>query len=327
MSFSEDQKIRSIIVIPTIRERYIQAFLEAWHQEFLEHKIFVIEDNPTRTFQIDQPNVTHYSWEDIQEELGEKSWIIPRHTDCIRSFGYYKAYQEQPDMIVTLDDDCYPIQSGFLKEHYMRLTSNAESIAWISTIDGMKPRGVPYHRLQRVNECVLNHGLWRKIPDLDAITQLSNFKGEDIENIQQVIPKGTYFPMCGMNIAFKPKVVPALYFLLMGKDYQFDRFGDIWAGILHKKICDHLGYAITSGSPCVEHKRGSNVLSNLEKETPGLEVNEFFWEKVDCVTLTEGNFRDCYRELAEKLPLDGDYWDELKTAMKEWVSLFPEASE
>ena len=315
--------MRAVIVVPTIREECIHDFLEAWRDEFANHQIIVVEDNPTRTFKIEQSNVAHYAWEEIDRELGEKAWIIPRRTDCIRSFGFYKAYQEQPDMVVTLDDDCYPAQPDFLATHYTRLKI-ANSEAWVSTGDGIKPRGIPYYQTQRRNECVLNHGLWLDIPDFDAVTQLVNSRHQgEFLGKEQTIPKGMYFPMCGMNIAFKPKVIPALYFLLMGKDYPFDRFGDIWAGIFLKKISDHLGYAINSGSPSVTHKRASNVWANLKKEVPGLEVNESLWEQLDSVILTKENFGACYGELAEKLPMKGEYWDKLKVAMREWVNLFP----
>ncbi len=314
--------MRVIIVVPTIREECIQEFLEVWKNEFANHQIIIVEDNPISTFKIGRPNVIHYAWEDIDRELGDKAWIIPRRTDCIRSFACYKAYQKQPDMVVTLDDDCYPGQPDFLSTHYAKLKiGNSE--AWVSTGDGIKPRGIPYYQTQRVNECVLNHGLWQNNPDFDAMTQLVNHRlQEEFIGKDQTIPKGMYFPMCGMNLAFKPEVIPALYFLLMGEGYPFDRFGDIWAGIFLKKICDHLGYAINSGSPSVTHKKGSDVWTNLRKEIPALEENESLWKRVDSVILTKGNFRECYQELAEKLPMKGEYWDKLKVAMREWGSLF-----
>jgi hypothetical protein len=128
--------------------------------------------------------------------------------------------------------------------------------------------------------------------------------------------------MCGMNVAFRPEVVPAFYFLLMGRDYEYDRFGDIWAGILVKKICDHLGYAVHSGEPAVSHQRASNVWANLRKEAPGLEVNESFWQAVDRVVLTKTTFGSCYAELANGLDIEGDYWDKLRRAMGMWAGLF-----
>jgi Reversibly glycosylated polypeptide len=100
--------MKAAIVVPTIREKNIIDFLSAWSEEFSTHDVVVVEDNPEKSFEISGPNIRHFCWSDIDEELGRESWIIPRRTDCIRSFGYLKALDTAPDMIVTLDDDCYP---------------------------------------------------------------------------------------------------------------------------------------------------------------------------------------------------------------------------
>jgi len=318
--------MRVTVVVPTIREKNIVDFLDAWRAELSGAQILVVEDNPERTFDIRGDQVHHYCWEDIDRELGSQSWIIPRRTDCVRSFGYYLAYRTQPDMIVTLDDDCYPDPnfSGFLERHWARL-QNASDMAWVSSVEQTVPRGVPYFERERCATVALNHGLWNNIPDYDAPTQLLAARVPmPIEWQNKTIPRGKYFPMCGMNIAWRPDLTPALYFLLMGQGYPYDRFGDIWAGIFVKRICDHLGFAVNSGEPAISHQRASNVWANLRKEAPGLEVNERLWTAVDEVVLTGEDFGSCYQELADKLPLDGDYWNQLKCAMRGWCELFEE---
>ncbi len=314
--------MKVFIVVPTIRENCITDFLSAWQSEFKDLTVIVVEDNPQKTFNIKHYNVLHYCWLDIDNELGENSWIIPRRTDCVRSFGYYKAYKLGADIIITLDDDCYPVNGNFVKTHINRLTTGNEN-AWVSSLENLIPRGVPYYNLNRINECVLNHGLWEGIADYDAITQLTieRQKNEPVW-IDKTIPVGKYFPMCGMNISWKRELTPAMYFLLMGRDYEFDRFGDIWCGIISKKIIDHLGYAVNSGSPAILHKRASNVWQNLKKELPGLPVNEEFWTVVDNIKITSDSFKGCYLEIAENLEMEGEYWAKLKTAMKIWANLF-----
>ena len=324
--------MKTTIVVPTIREEFILAFLDAWREPFSQSHIIIVEDNPLRTIDFGkEPNVTHYAWADIDRELGTDSWIIPRRTDCIRSFGYFKAWQERPDMIVTLDDDCYPSDGRggeFLDHHRQRLFATGRSEAWQTSAKDIATRGVPYYSLAREWPVVVNHGMWLGVPDYDAPSQLvrSRLAGSfAFEN--QTIPTGKYFPMCGMNLAFRADVVPALYFLLMGRDYEYDRFGDIWAGIFVKKICDHLGYAIHSGEPAVSHQRASNVWANLRKEAAALEMNESLWQAVDQVVLTGTTFGDCYQELADKLPLEGDYWTRLRRAMAVWRHLFDDQGE
>lgn len=324
MDKTEKESLHSIIVVPTIRELSIEKFLEEWEDEFRDSKIIIVEDNPEKSFDLNHPNVDHYAWEDIERDLGEDAWIIPRRTDCIRSFGYWKAYQEQPDLILTLDDDCYPHDQDFIANHVERLSVGLDS-AWIKTGSGPITRGFPYFNTARQGRCVLNHGMWTKVPDYDAPTQLAVSRlSRTFEPTQQTIPKGKYFPMCGMNVALRPEIVPAFYFLLMGAGYDYDRMGDIWAGIFVKKICDHLDFAVNSGTPLVEHSRASNVWSNLRKEAPTLPVNEDLWLAVDKVVLTNTTIKACYQELAEGLEMEGEYWEKLRRAMLIWAELFPD---
>jgi hypothetical protein len=318
--------MRAGVVVPTIRGNNITEFLRNWENEFSDHLVIVIEDNPEKTFEVPGENVCHFCWRDIDSALGHDAWIIPRRTDCVRSFGYLKAYEEGVDMIVTLDDDCYPNGSDFLRQHYEKLSCRTNQCAWVSTGRGLPPRGMPYYHQDREVQCVINHGLWSTVPDLDAVTQVVNARlNQKFEPVEQVIPRGMFFPMCGMNLAFKPYMAPAMYFLLMGKDWPFDRFGDIWCGIFAKRICDHLGFAVCSGRPQIDHRRASNVWTNLRKESSTYEANETLWRAVDSVVLTKGCIRECYQELSDKLPLVGEYWNQLRTAMNIWADLFPKS--
>jgi len=308
-----------IIVVPTIREESIKRFLKAWESEFANHQIIVVEDNPKKTFKINQPNLTHYAWDDIDNDLGKDSWIIPRRTDCIRSYGIYKAYQMGVDNTLTLDDDCYPLDKDFVDTHLAHL--NTPTSRWVWTTRRIKSRGVPFRNLG-MRETVINMGFWRGAADLDAPTQLV-LGPRDLEpQLLRPVSPDTYFPMCGMNLSFKTYAAPMMYWLLMGRDYEYDRFGDIWCGLFAKKICDHLGLGITAGVPAVKHERASNVWVNLKKEQAGLEVNETLWETIDNIKLTEMTILTCYREVARKLPLEGEYWDKVKEAMRIWINLF-----
>lgn len=47
----------------------------------------------------------------------------------------------------------------------------------------------------------------------------------------RTIPKGTFFPMCGMNLAFNRELIgPAMYFGLMGYGQPVGCYYDMWAG-------------------------------------------------------------------------------------------------
>ncbi|AQK65024.1 putative UDP-arabinopyranose mutase 5 [Zea mays] len=66
-------------------------------------------------------------------------------------------------------------------------------------------RGYPYSLREGV-PTVVSHELWLNIPDCDAPTQLVKPLERNTRYVDAIltIPKGTLFPMCGMNLAFDP---------------------------------------------------------------------------------------------------------------------------
>jgi len=323
-----------VVVVPTIREASIREFLAAWQWPC---PVIVVEDNPTRTFPISSPNVTHVAWDDIRADLGADEWIIPRRSDCVRSYGYLLAYRTGRPYIVTLDDDCLPaapqVRPGlaaleFLQQHINNLQPH-DAPAWHNTLAGRPyPRGVPYQQRARTTPVGLSHGLWRGTRDWDSLAALHYGRDGEPPHTERegLVPQGSYFPMCGMNLAWRRELTPLLYFLLMGKDetgqapYAYDRFGDIWAGILAKKVLDHLGIGVWSGGPVVHHARASNVWANFQKEHAGIIANEDFWQRVDAIPLTKDRPAQCYYELGWAVhQWEGDYWQRLGNAMQIWV--------
>lgn len=309
------------IVVPTIREQHFYTWVEKWKTLLDNSKVFVVEDNPHKTFRVDLPIFEHFSWEEIDAELKDNSWIIPRRTSAIRSFGFYKAYQDGADVIITLDDDCYPTSKDFFKVHLKYLFEDIYSSRWIQHSQSPRVRGFPLST-EKI-EVVINMGLWANIPDFDGETQkqLPDFRTK-AQQFNFPIPFNYFAPISSMNLAVKRKVVPSLYFLLMGPSYPYDRFDDIWAGIFLKKICDHLGLYISGGEPFVWHDRASNVEDNIRKEAPGKIVNEYLWKDIDKIRFLGKSFKDCYRELANKLLPYDEYWRKQSRAMKIWVELF-----
>lgn len=321
------------IVIPTIRDL---DFLEAWGDEFKDCIGIVLEDRKEK--QIFPPKkyfkkLFHYSWSEINEELGDKSWIIPRKNAGIRNFGFLKAYELGADITITLDDDCFPIKDQEFMQSHLKNLSLLAPTDWYPTYPNRKfypTRGFPYS-IRDKKEVVISHGLWSNVLDLDAKTHLKNI---DLRmpvlssDLIEFVPKNYFFPMCSMNLAFKTKITPIMYFPPMGYDidgkhWGYDRFDDIWAGVFAKKIVDHLGLAVVNGSPYVEHKKASNAKENLKKEAAGIKTNEILFKTVQSIELRSASLKDCYLELAEKahFPKDG-YFVKLKKIMRLWVKYF-----
>ncbi len=341
-----DNKPSIAIIVPSIRNACITTFIERWTPEFTTSKytvrVFVMEDNPNPTFTFsDAPGfpIIHLSWSDIEKTLGDKSWIIPRRSDAIRSFGILSAYNAECEYFITMDDDCYPsYRDGrevgyFLDTHLSHLTAytDTEKI-WINTMAGYKPRGYPYQSVtleKTYSTVAISHGLWVNVPDFDSVTSLAHTKKDQyFDHARQLlIPEGKLFPLCGMNVAWKRDLTPIMYFLLMGQNdkgvyYDYDRFGDVWCGIFMKKILDDLHMHAVSGQPVIHHERASNPFENLQKEAPGIKMNEQLWKDIYNLDLSGATLKEKYLDLTHKLPSYSPYWEKLAEAMRIWVSLF-----
>ena len=314
------------VVIPTIRQECLDEFEKAWGFKDL----IVIWDNED-------------TYAEIERDLKRDAWIISRKNAAIRCYGYLQC---QADVILTLDDDCLPTYFGYMlpdldgdkaldrnivKYHvknfgYYKTKDNLNlyaphanlSTAWQPTGVGQM-RGLPYDNLHRIPEIMLSHGLWTENCDFDAITEIGGIT--EFEPYEMVVPKGMYFPMCSMNLAFKREILPLMFMPMMGEGWPYDRWDDIWCGVLAKKVLDHLGLGVWSGSPFVRHSKKSNKWVNLKKEVSGYEVNEIFWQRVDEVVLTKDSVAGAYVELGQKLNMKGDYWDKLRKAMEIWANL------
>jgi reversibly glycosylated polypeptide/UDP-arabinopyranose mutase len=310
-----------IIVIPTIRNL---DFLIEWKEQFKDHKIIVVEDHDKREIKAPEGfNMTIYTRKDIRNDLGFSHWIIPTKSAGIASFGFWKAWQLDEGDIYTLDDDCYPDTNTTLKDHIFNLTQRV-TFGWM-TSSREPTRGFPYN-IRGSAEVVVSHGLWSGLPDYDGVTHLNHPRVSYAPTTTNyIMPRGSYYPMCRMNLAFKRKVTPLMYSLLQGEGQPVNRFEDIWAGVISKKICDHLWMAHINGAPTVKHGKEydyGGMMRMAITELPGMVENERFWEAVDNVNLTSKTITTCYLELAEKLDLDGEYWKDVKKAMKIWGRLY-----
>lgn len=319
------------IVIPTIRNL---DFLKDWKDQFKDCTIIICEDHPVKTIKIPKIGIKqyHYSWQEIDAELGENSWIVPRRVSAIRSYGFLKAYQMGAEIIMSLDDDCFPVPNHHFVEQHVRNLNLTSPKNWINTNPDVRhlfTRGMPYLNRQE-QPVMLSHGLWTNVLDHDAPTHLQHldFKAEFAEQFLYFIPNGTYFPMCSMNFAFRREITPLMYFPLMGEDnkgnkWGYDRFDDIWAGIFAKKVMDHLGYGVVNGSPMIEHRKASDPFTNLKKEAGGIEINELIWKNVDKVALTKLSIKNCYTELSTLVEFPKtNYFDKLIHAMSIWTDQF-----
>jgi len=256
--------------------------------------------------------------------------VIPKRCHAETSFGFLVAYEEQPDLVIEVDDDVF-FNKEFLLHHLDNLFNhNGVTVysegKWYNTLDNLEcdvdtnvfPRGHPYAPDTRTNnhtwreeggESILNMGLWLGCPDLDALTILYKncldgrfyVEGKNCKIEKVILGKGTYSAICSMNTSFLPEIIPAFYQLYMNF-LGIDRFDDIWSGIFLKKVTDHLGRRISLGEPLVNHnKRPRDVFRDLKKELGGMILNEVIWRIVDELELDGKTYWDSYSSLVSGL--------------------------
>lgn len=303
-------------------------FLKEW-EELKLCKIIVVQDIGDKPSIPDGFDVTIYDHKDIKKDLGKNDWIIPSRTSACRSYGYYKAWQQGDEFIGTLDNDCFPETEDYWIDGHLDNLVKKVTLGWASSVpdNDIPTRGFPY-LIRNKSPIMLSHGLWSNVPDFDGIDMLKQPERRFKQcSESKLIPKNNYYPMCGMNLAWKRDITPLMYFGIFGPEYGHDQLDDITAGILSKKVLDHLNYGVISGYPSVEHRKQSNAFVNLTKQAPSLYFNEIFWKEVDKIQLTKYTPVSCYKELINKLPkeIDGDingWWSKYLKACKLWINLY-----
>jgi hypothetical protein len=330
------------IVIASCREASMKRWLEAWRSQLGGCRVILVEDSPSKSFELDTSGYDqfeHYAWDDIDRDLGGDSWIIPRRSSAVKSYGFLRAKGE---VTWTLDDDCFPEPrwQEYPYQFECMLTYKYSEQEWVNTLppeSGLFPRGYPYE-IRKFKPVRVIHGLWSNIPDLDGVTALDHpaFRTGPAADVS-IIPHGKLFPMCGMNLAFAPEVLPAMYFMLQGhertsqglKKLPFDRFDDIWAGLFVKRIADQMGWLVTSGYPSIVHTKESDPQERVIKEAPGIEVHEKFWRHVASADISSyDDAGTCYLALANSVEDFAQedhghkyYWYKLARAMRTWTEL------
>jgi Reversibly glycosylated polypeptide len=324
--------MRITVVVPTVRPALAADFLAAWRSELAGRaEVILVEDAAAASFQT--PKWVRHVARGDAAGLGGGAWIIPSWSSACRSYGTLLAARRDADVIWHLDDDCRPEPSvDYLRRLRLIFGGTVPDPSWWNTLhgSGVYPRGYPYRIRGSRWPVMIHHGLWSHVPDLDGRTQLQN---PDLRlrpaRQREFVPVGAFFPMCGMNLAFTRPAVPLMYMGLQGPDWPFDRFDDMWAGLLAKRAADHLGWAVSSGAPSVRHDRASDATRNAAIEAPGIDAHEDLWPHIAAAPLTAATPAGCYAELADVVaafrPAE-PYWAQLAAAMRIWAGLTEEFS-
>tara|TARA_B100001971_G_C18212478_1_gene551638 strand:- start:19 stop:1071 length:1053 start_codon:yes stop_codon:yes gene_type:complete len=275
----------------------------------------------------------------------EKYWsVIPHKTDACRSFGYLVAWLWGADVIITFDDDNYPINNlkdngNYIKCHdIVNSTFKGKEVnssnGWFNTIDMLKTnpnrrlfaRGYPYYRRSEetdytYNSCsgevVLNAGLWLENPDVDSISVLNEGSPNGLPNTRTVgfknhnrlvLSKNTLGPLNTANTAYSSKLIPIMYDTYQGAyvgELKLDRFGDIWSNLFIQKVINKLNKRIAIGTPLVDHKREPrDTFDDFKKEFWGIIISEKLFRCLEDMDLHSTTYIDLYLELIQNLRND-----------------------
>jgi len=276
------------------------------------------------------------------EEVFKSSWIFNRHTK--RNFGFAYAYKQNYDVIINLDDDCFPTSDSFFKDHLEKLNHSTEDhFNILNTFSNIPAeifpngaRGYPTN-FEKKFPVVINQGLWTGDLDLPAITikdLLNSNDGKipppmstDSKVINDfIIPKNYLTTVCGMNISFLREVTPAFPYTYQEPDgFGIARFDDIWSGLFVKIILDKLGKRMSAGFPVIKHDKGErDVDIDYNFEQKGEIMNNFLWNNLPELTLEGKDYSTCFLEIADWLMnvsnnSELNFFKKISNSMHEWI--------
>ena len=256
------------VVVPTIRPEMMKGFMKAWQFLFDRHDVdfILVVDGKDQ-------HIVHDG-----KRVDLKSDLVSKFSAGCKQLGFLYIANNLPEIeyIIAIDDDCFPIGDP-IQDHIDALNKKVP-ISWMSTASDYM-RGFPY-AIREEAPVMLSHGIWYGVYDWDAPSQLLK-ADKGVEFYKGVIPKGIFFPCCGMNLAFRREALPYIYFAPVGHFKGAERFDDIFMGIMVVKKFAELNWGIVSGFAMVEHKRASNVFNSLEKEAVGIKHNEEFYKDIE----------------------------------------------
>lgn len=356
--------VTTTINVPVLLEEYVKDIINHKHDCFF----VVIGDKKT------PPEAKKYC-EDLAKKTGME--IVYMDVDaqvkylkdfpeldehiqynCIqrRNIGILYAFQNNADVIITIDDDNFFLTKNFVGHHKVGDTKELDvistNIGWLNVCNFLEEEhGREFHHrghaleVRHQNEklttkkkkvkVVVNAGFWLGDPDVDALTRI-HYVAKPITAVAYkrkdnfALEKGTWSTFNSQNTSLAREVIPA-YFL----SPKVGRYDDIWGAYVLKRITDHLDHAISFGHPVVNQERNvHNYWKDLAKESDGMILTHRFVEALKSIKLTKKNYSKCYEEIVEKLPKAFEksgkpltpelqtYFDNYVVGMKVWIKTF-----
>jgi hypothetical protein len=238
------------VIVPWHNHDQIESFLGAWG---------VSNKDP--------------SWLYLQQDKNKEGCALTKNA------GIRRAIDDGAEFVIVLDDDCYPDQQLGGPVLLDELASDHIRALSPQTIDLFEPvtvpqsRGTPYLSKSIALEVAASMGFWTEVGDYAAPEQLVFGQCHPM-TFRRVPIFGRYFPLCGMNLAFRASRWPWCQFI------NVPRYDDIWQGLIWQKNAYANNMCFNLAGPIVRHSRQSNVWKNLKIEAANAEANETLWKEV-----------------------------------------------
>lgn len=189
--------------------------------------------------------------------------------------GVRAALEQGAEVIIVLDDDCYPSAGetldSFVAAHLAAL--EPQPVEMFEQITAPASRGTPYFNRTLTIPVAASIGFWNGVGDYDGPGQLVHGARTPMAFNQKTI-FGKYFAFSGMNFAFRSEWAQAVQFV------DLARWDDIFMGYVFQRLAYDRGYCFNLNGPLVEHSRQSNVWQNLRDESLYMEANETLWQRI-----------------------------------------------
>ena len=314
--------MKTAIVAPVhiqVSEKWINALLASGAD------VIIVDDSNGKVKLPSEFNVCHYAWQ--LKTLGTqmyRKFEQFQHSSACKNFGTLLAYKEGYDTIIVIDSDCI-IPPNFVRDHQQALDLKRDQ--WANPLEGMSwhSRGYPMHLRQVENWA--NMGLWTNELDLygsDRVAALPNLPpSEPKRNSRRVAP---FFPLSGMNVAFKRGAIPYMLFLPnfhTDTGEKFIRHDDIWGGYIFQKAAQAHHKVLTFGGPNVFHDTIVNPYEDAAEEVPMLKYEKEYYRAIDLILgAKQESAYVTFHALANSIH-NFPVFHNLKPAFEFWRDCFP----
>lgn len=305
--------ITTTINIPTVLQQYDKANQHTEHQVafFVTGDVGTPDDDIKYCMGKLKTKNQFISFKQQQDRWKKLSDLVGPRKIQRRNFSYVAAREWEPDVVITIDDDNYPVcKQTYFNDFLQRLGSNQfPHTVCIKNLNSNKAnpfnngnneplifkrgysmqqriKGTDQQTMLLVSDPKFKVGVVQGIalgdPDIDALTRMNTPRNIVKSQSQDVVSQynWTYpydwFPYNSQNTAFLSNLLP----------YQFvlpwvGRYDDIIASYLSQVVMRKLNYVVQFGRPyAIQQRNSHNLMKDLEDQMWGMRWMDYIIDQI-----------------------------------------------